>query len=93
MQVDTAKLKVSTKNLVGSLIAAGALFQVPIVHDGLLKFAGTHPHWAGAIGTVLGVYGVLHNPQVQDVLASFGFKRTRTVETEEVTLPEAPHGD
>ncbi len=93
MQIDTAKLKLSTKNLVRTLLAAGALFQAPPVHDALLKFAGTHPHWAGLILTVLGVYGVLHTPQVQDVLASFGFKRTRTVETEEVVLPEAPHGN
>ena len=83
MQVDTSKLRVSTKRLVALLLAAGSLFQVPEVHDQLIAMAHGHPHIIGWIGAATGIAMLLHRPEVQDAL---GIKRTVEVKTEEVAL-------
>lgn len=85
MIIDTAKLKVSTKSMVAAVLAAGSVLQVGVVHDYVLSIAGAHPHVVAAIGTITGIYGLLHNPEVQDAL---GIKRTVEVteKTESVVL-------
>jgi hypothetical protein len=86
MTIDTSKLRVSTKSLVGLVVTAGTLFQIPAVHDFIIALAHNHPHVLGFFGTVTGVIGLLHNPAVQDVL---GIKRSVEVKTEEVTIAPA----
>jgi hypothetical protein len=83
MQIDTAKLRASTKGWMGMVIAAGSLFQIPQVHDFLILQAHDHPHLTGLIGTITGIAGLLHIPQVQDAL---GIKRTVEIKTEEVLI-------
>ncbi len=83
MTIDTSKLQASTKQLMGLLVTAGTLFQIPAVHDYLISLVHNHPHLAGVFGTVAGVFALLHNPEVQDVL---GIKRTVEVKTEQVTI-------
>lgn len=83
MTIDTAKLKVSTKSLMGLVVSAGALFQVPAVHDFMIAQAENHPHILGIIASLTAACTLLHNPQVEDIL---GIKRTVEVKTEEVSL-------
>jgi hypothetical protein len=85
MVIDTAKLKVSTKTMVGAVLAAGSVLQIQVVHDYVLSLAQAHPHVVAIAGTITGVYGLLHNPEVQDAL---GIKRTVEVTqtTEQVSL-------
>jgi hypothetical protein len=85
--IDTSKLRISTKGLVGFIVSAGTLFQIPEVHDFLISAAHNHPHILGILGSLTGVAALLHNPQVQDAL---GIKRTVEVKTEEVTLAPKP---
>lgn len=68
MVIDTAKLKVSTKSMVGALIAFGGFMQIPAVSQFALKITASRPSIASVVTAVLGVYAVLHNPQVQDAL-------------------------
>lgn len=68
MVIDTAKLKVSTKSMVAALLAFGGLMQVPAVSQLVLKITVNHPTIASIVTAVLGIYTVLHNPQVQDAL-------------------------
>lgn len=86
MIIDTAKLKVSTKSMVAAVLALGSVLQIGVVHDYVLTLAQTHPHMVAAVGTITGIYGLLHNPEVQDAL---GIKRTVEVKetTETVSLP------
>ena len=77
MTFSTDKLRSSTKSLLGVLVSAGTLFQVPQVHDALISFGHAHPHWTGVIGTLIGIAGLLHNPEVRDAL---GIKSTLKVE-------------
>ena len=72
MPLNTANIKASTQAMVGSLVVLGSLFQIPVVHDFLLAQAAGHPHLLGVLGTVFGVIGLLHNPQVQAVLHAQG---------------------
>lgn len=83
MTIDTSKLRISTKGLVGFIVTAGTLFQIPEVHDFLIAAAHNHPHILGILGSVTGVCALLHNPEVQDAL---GIKRTVEVKTEEVNI-------
>lgn len=83
MTIDTSKLQASTKNLMGLVVTAGTLFQIPAVHDFLIIQVHAHPHLAGIFGTLTAVAALLHNPQVQDVL---GIKRTVEIKDEEVSL-------
>ena len=81
MQIDTSKLKVSTKSLVSALLGFGAVMQIPAVSAYVLTITKDHPHLAAALTAVLGVVALLHNPQVVEAL---GIKQTVT--TEQVTL-------
>lgn len=86
MILDTSKLKVSTKGIIAFLTAAGALFQIPQVHDFLIAQAHDHPHILGILGTVTAITGLLHNPEVAQAL---GIKQTVEVKTEEVSIAPA----
>jgi hypothetical protein len=86
MTIDTSKLQASTKKLMGLVVTAGTLFQIPAVHDFVLVQVHNHPHMAGVIATLTAIAGLLHNPQVMDVL---GFKRTVEVKDEEVSVKSA----
>jgi hypothetical protein len=66
--VITGKAKVSTKALIGMLLTFGSLMQIPAVNSFVAPLIAHHPHIASIIGTLLGIYAVLHNPQVQQVL-------------------------
>ena len=68
MQIDTAKLKWSTKSMAGAIATAGTLWQVPAVHDAVLGFVHAHPHWSGLAGVVSALWVLLHNPQVCEIL-------------------------
>lgn len=83
MTIDTSKLQASTKNLMGIVVTAGTLFQIPAVHDFILLQVHDHPHISGIVATLTGVFTLLHNPQVEEVL---GIKRTVDVKTEEVSI-------
>jgi len=87
MVIDTAKLKVSTKGLVGLFVAFGSFMQIPAVKDFVLKQTEHHPRVAAWATTVAGIYAVLHNPEVQEAL---GIKHTREVvdKTEEVQIAQ-----
>jgi hypothetical protein len=85
VQIDTSKLKFSTKSLVSALLGFGAVMQVPAVSQFVLGITKEHPHVAATLTSMAGAAMLLHNPQVQEAL---GIKQTVT--TEEVTLkPEA----
>jgi hypothetical protein len=60
--------KVSTKSLLGVFTAAGALWQIQPVRDFVMVQVHAHPHWAGAVGWVSGLWALLHNPEVQQAL-------------------------
>jgi hypothetical protein len=83
--IDTAKLKISTKSMVAAVFTLGSLLQIGVVHDYVLSLAHDHPHVVAFTATITGIYGLLHNPEVQDAL---GIKRTVEVKetTEEVSL-------
>lgn len=83
MQIDTSKLQASTKKLMGLVVTAGTLFQVPAVHDFILSQVHDHPHISGIVATLTGIFTLLHNPQVEEVL---GLKQTVT--TEEVSVKQ-----
>lgn len=83
MTIDTSKLQVSTKGLIAVTATAGTLFQIPAVHDFLIAQAHNHPHVLGALGTLTGIFALLHNPEVA---AALGIKQTVEVKTEEVAL-------
>jgi hypothetical protein len=83
MVIDTAKLKVSTQAMVASVLTLGGLLQIPEVHDVVLSLTHDHPHIVTILATFTGVYGLLHNPEVQDAL---GIKRTIEVKEETVSL-------
>ena len=85
MQIDTSKLKLSTKSLVSALLGFGALMQIPAVSQLVLGLTEKHPHAAAMITALSGAAMLLHNPQVQEVL---GIRQTVT--TEEVVLKEEP---
>lgn len=86
MTIDTSKLQASTKKLMGLVVTAGTLFQIPAVHDFVLVQVHNHPHWAGTAATIASLYALLHNPQVQEAL---GIKHTVAVTTEEVSVKSA----
>lgn len=83
MTIDTSKLQASTKNLMGLVVTAGTLFQIPAVHDFVLLQVHDHPHISGIVATLTGIFTLLHNPQVEEVL---GLKQTVT--TEEVSVKQ-----
>lgn len=87
MMIDTSKLKISTKALVSGFIGLGGLAQIPAVNIPLTAFLTQHPKIAPLVASALGVWTVLHNPQVEDFL---GIKTTTEVKqtTEEVTLTD-----
>lgn len=85
MKLDTARLRKSTQSLLALLLSAGSLFQVKEVHDWLILQAHDHPHVIGLIGTLTGLFMLLHNPEVA---AALGIKTTVTTEAVEVA-PEA----
>ena len=62
MQIDTSKLKVSTKSLVSALLGFGAVMQVPAVSQFALGLTKEHPHIAAALTAVAGAAMLLHNP-------------------------------
>lgn len=72
MQVSGAEIKASTRAMIGGLAVIGALLQVQPVHDFLIEQLHGHPHIVSLIGTALGIYGLLHNPQVKAVLHADG---------------------
>lgn len=83
MQIDTSKLQASTKKLMGLVVTAGTLFQIPAVHDFVLVQVHNHPHMAGVVATLTGLFTLLHNPEVAEAL---GIKQTVAVTTEEVSV-------
>ena len=56
MTIDTSKLQASTKKLMGLVVAAGTLFQIPAVHDFVLVQVHNHPHLAGIVATLTGIF-------------------------------------
>jgi hypothetical protein len=66
--VDVGKWRISTKSVVAALTTAGALWQIQPVRDFVMVQVHAHPHWAGAVAWVSGVWALLHNPEVQGVL-------------------------
>ena len=87
MKVDTAKLKASTKSLVGVVFAIGTFMQIPAVNAYVTPILAAHPRLGPLIGAVCGVYALLHNPTVTEAL---GIRTTveTTQKTEVVALPE-----
>jgi hypothetical protein len=87
MVIDTSKLKISTKGIVGFFVAFGGFMQIPAVSSFVLDLTSHNKRIVAALTAIGGIYTVLHNPQVQDAL---GIKHTREVldKTEEVTLAE-----
>jgi uncharacterized protein YjgD (DUF1641 family) len=85
--IDTAKLKISTKTMLGAVIGFGSLMQVPVVNQFVASVTMQHPHLAAIVTSVMGIYALLHNPEVQDAL---GIKTTvQVTETsEKVTLAQ-----
>jgi hypothetical protein len=71
MAIDTAKLKLSTKSVVALLLTLGALMQDPAVSGLVSRVTAHHSGLASIVGTILAVYAVLHNPQVE---AEFGIE-------------------
>lgn len=86
--MNIARLKASTKSLLGAAVAGGSLLQIPAVHDTLAALTLHHPRWVGAVATATAIAALLHNPQVQDVL---GIKRT--VKVEEVVVTPQGEGE
>jgi hypothetical protein len=68
MVIDTSKLKVSTKSMISAVLAFGGIMQIPAVSSAVLKITTTHPAIASIVGALMGVYAVLHNPQVESAL-------------------------
>lgn len=87
MVIDTAKLKISTKTMLGIVVGFGSLLQVPAVNQFVVDHTLNHKHLTSMVGMVMGVYALLHNPEVQDAL---GIKKTvqLTETSEEVSLKE-----
>lgn len=85
MVIDTAKLKISTKTLVGLFLAFGSAMQIPAVNQFVLSVTAQHKNLASLVTVLSGIALLLHNPEVQDAL---GIKKTVAVtETmEEVSL-------
>lgn len=85
MQIDTSKLKISTKALISGFIGLGGLAQIPAVNAPLTSFLTHHHNLGPLVGSVIGIWTVLHDPEVQDFL---GIKTTTEVKrtTEAVTL-------
>ena len=71
--IDTSKLRVSTKQLLGLVGAAGALLQIQAVHDFVIAHAVAHPHVTIVLAMITAAAALLHDPQVQDAL---GVKHT-----------------
>ena len=82
MTFDLSKLKFSTKGLIAFLLGLGSLLQVPQVSAPVFAFAKLHPHFAAALGLVIGIIGLLHNPTVDQIL---GINQTTTVDTTDST--------
>lgn len=87
MIIDTAKLKISTKTMLGLLVGFGSLMQIPAVNQLVASITLQHKNIAAIVTTLMGTYALLHNPEVQDAL---GIKKTvQVTETsEEVSLKD-----
>ena len=85
MVIDTAKLKISTKTMLGGVIGFGSLMQIPVVSEFVAAHTLQHKNLTSLVATVMGIYALLHNPEVQDAL---GIKTTTqlTQTSEEVSL-------
>lgn len=85
MVIDTAKLKISTKTILGVLVGFGSLMQIPVVSQFVASVTMQHKNVAAIVTSLMGMYALLHNPEVQDAL---GIKKTvQVTETsEEVSL-------
>lgn len=68
MTIDTSKLKITTKSLVGLLTTASALWQIQEVRDFAMLQIHVHPHLASAAAFIGGLWAVLHNPEVEKAL-------------------------
>jgi hypothetical protein len=88
MVIDTAKLKISTKTMLGLVIGFGSLMQIPAVNQFVAAHTLEHKNLTSLVGTVMGIYALLHNPEVRDAL---GIKKTvqLTETSEEVSLKDA----
>lgn len=88
MQIDTAKLKISTKALVSAAATIGVFLQIPAVNQAFTKVANAHPRLAPAIGAIGAIWTLLHDPKVAEFL---GIKKTLEVKetTEEVGLADS----
>lgn len=87
--IDTAKLKISTKTMLGFVIGFGSLMQVPAVNEFVAAHTLQHKNLTSLVATVMGIYALLHNPEVQE---AFGIKKTVQVTqtSEEVSLAKDP---
>lgn len=85
MEIDTAKLKISTKTMLAFVIGFGSLMQVPAVSNFVAAHTLQHKNLTSLVGTIMGIYALLHNPEVQE---AFGIKKTvqLTETSEEVSL-------
>jgi hypothetical protein len=68
MIIDTTKWRVSTKSIIAALMTFGGLMQIPAFSAYVLSITGHHPHLAALVTSVMGIYAVLHTPEVQDAL-------------------------
>jgi hypothetical protein len=87
MQIDTAKLKVSTKAMLSFFVTVAGVLQIPAVNQAFTKVANAHPRIAPVVGIVVTIWTLLHDPQVA---AALGIRKTLalTETTEEVALAE-----
>ena len=85
MVIDTAKLKISTKTMLALLLGFGSVMQIPVVNEFVAAITSRHRNIAAVVTTLMGIYALLHNPEVQDAL---GIKTTVQVTktSEEVSL-------
>lgn len=61
-------MKISTRAIIGSLIAAGAVLQDPTVANMSIALAVTHPHVAALVAVIVAIGGVLHDPKIERAL-------------------------
>lgn len=72
MTIDTGKIKLSTKTVMAALTTLTALWQVQQVRDFVIGEVHLHPHLASVAGLISSLWGLLHNPEVQQALGLDG---------------------
>ena len=71
--VKMTQVKALTHWLIGALIAAGGLMQIPLVNNFVTPILAAHPKIAPAVACLLGIAALLHIPTVQNLI---GYQQT-----------------